>query len=188
MTCAKISKLINPAADESSATEILGSAQDVIFLSTCAVHPQLIRGAFGSNFETGWPSTTTIKIGRLSKSRHQVWLCAEKPPQHPDLPPSEIKAKTRIQPVGSQNARLIEPNGVDGTLLRRWRSLCELNHGVECNNCSLQLVSAGPTWLVDTWLQRIVSASPKDSYIALSYVWGQDPFYKTTKANIAQLQ
>lgn len=75
-------------------------------------------------------------------------------------------------------------------LLRRWKDHCDRYHGVRCRRSSLTASSTGtlPQWLIDTWTQSLVSGKHSVEYVALSYVWGRTPFFRTNRENQAQLQ
>ncbi|KAG4423904.1 hypothetical protein IFR04_002899 [Cadophora malorum] len=59
-----------------------------------------------------------------------------------------------------------------------------------CNLASTarRLPPTRPLWLIDTLDLCLVPGDIEHEYIALSYVWGIEPFFQTTKANIAELQ
>lgn len=46
----------------------------------------------------------------------------------------------------------------------------------------------GPSWLVDTHHQCLVSAEPGMSYVDLSYVWGNVSMFTTVRSNVKELQ
>jgi hypothetical protein len=45
-----------------------------------------------------------------------------------------------------------------------------------------------PAWLVDVMRQCVIPAPENCSYVALNYVWGNQPTLKATAANMSQLQ
>jgi hypothetical protein len=51
-----------------------------------------------------------------------------------------------------------------------------------------RLAPASPAWLLDTWRLCLVPGVVNTPYVALSYVWGKDRFFKTLKNNVVQLQ
>jgi hypothetical protein len=50
------------------------------------------------------------------------------------------------------------------------------------------LLTSGPTWLIDVWDKCVVQGSNAESYIALSYVWGNIPFIHTTRSNLEYMK
>jgi hypothetical protein len=51
-----------------------------------------------------------------------------------------------------------------------------------------RLEPARPAWLLDTRRLCLVPGTANAPYVALSYVWGQLPFFKTLKNNLTELQ
>jgi len=78
---------------------------------------------------------------------------------------------------------------VDIDLLRAWKSRCVEFHKV-CSEISRshQLNKVRPRWLIDTWKQCIVPSQDASHYVALSYVWGKQEYFKTQSKNLALLQ
>ncbi|KAI9147073.1 hypothetical protein HJFPF1_13104 [Paramyrothecium foliicola] len=50
------------------------------------------------------------------------------------------------------------------------------------------LSSTRPTWVVDIRQQCLVKTKPTHEYAALSYVWGEKPFFKTLREHLKGLQ
>ncbi len=73
---------------------------------------------------------------------------------------------------------------VSARLLKKWVYDCEQRCGHVCN---ATLVRSAAITLVDVSRKCLVSATTKDRYIALSYVWGQLPFFQTTVSNFERL-
>ncbi|KAI1086130.1 HET-domain-containing protein [Rostrohypoxylon terebratum] len=92
--------------------------------------------------------------------------------------------------------RPIQPDRIDFNLVRRWLAICETNHSKVCGNSSdmRQLGWTNPAGdipgfrLIDLDDRRIVRASGNPRYAALSYVWGREPFFRMTTANLPELE
>jgi hypothetical protein len=76
---------------------------------------------------------------------------------------------------------------IDFNLLRRWLSHCNLSHGQECQRDSIPTgchdAYVDSFRLIDVLTKQVVDAKPGESYVALSYVWGQAPMLKLVRSN-----
>ncbi|CAG8974521.1 hypothetical protein HYALB_00009056 [Hymenoscyphus albidus] len=91
---------------------------------------------------------------------------------------------------GKPTARYRNNKWIDVKLLLQWKRLCDSRNYKTCHvvNDLTQENNFHPTWLVDTQRMCLVPGATGISYVALSYVWGEVPFFKTTRENISQLQ
>jgi len=88
---------------------------------------------------------------------------------------------------GVHQGRHLDSDYIDPKLIRKWMSYCYDNHGLDCKS-ETQEISVPFDWLVDVDANCIVPAPKDPSFLALSYVWGQTPTLKTTKANLSALR
>ncbi|KAI1770717.1 HET-domain-containing protein [Hypoxylon cercidicola] len=84
--------------------------------------------------------------------------------------------------------RLVDSDWIDLGLPQRWKWRCDKTHTCSSTHNLGHLTAERPSWVVDTWLQCLVPCSLSITYVALSYVWGGIPIFKTLKENINQLQ
>jgi hypothetical protein len=88
-----------------------------------------------------------------------------------------------------QSGQKIDSQWIKSGLLRRWKRVCDTTHGNKCQAAVKgRLVGQPPKFLVDTWLLCLVPGVSGIPYIALSYVWGTDAFFKTSSTDLAFLQ
>lgn len=87
-------------------------------------------------------------------------------------------------------ADVIDRSWINSDLLRSWKQICDGRNHVNCQRGpdSARLTTICPNWLIDTWRMCLVKGIPGAPYVALSYVWGNEPFFKTNLHNVAQLQ
>lgn len=78
-------------------------------------------------------------------------------------------------------------------LAKQWISDCLSNHGTRCPSnrdspLPLRLIDVGPP--DDSEPPRLITTSPgqRGEYMALSYCWGQKPFFTLTPANKSELE
>ncbi|TID23058.1 HET-domain-containing protein [Venturia nashicola] len=82
-------------------------------------------------------------------------------------------------------ARFIDPGGI-----RRWLKACEMHHGTHCSSQAngLDTTFRGPSWLIDTQNDCLVSGNSGRFYFALSYCWGSSVSTSLTEGNLGVLQ
>ncbi|KAI0459505.1 heterokaryon incompatibility protein-domain-containing protein [Xylaria acuta] len=88
---------------------------------------------------------------------------------------------SRSGPVLSPLAQQIDP-----ALIQSWMSDCDHNHSAGCNNSNRLHISGAEDMtmlFIDVIENCLVSATSREKYFALSYVWGQVDMAKTTKSN-----
>ncbi|KAI0599870.1 heterokaryon incompatibility protein-domain-containing protein [Biscogniauxia sp. FL1348] len=76
---------------------------------------------------------------------------------------------------------------VDFQLLRHWLSHCKTSHGADCQPDESPTTD-GEAYLklfrlIDVVDKKVVDAKAGTEYVALSYVWGRDPFLQLTQEN-----
>jgi hypothetical protein len=86
--------------------------------------------------------------------------------------------------------RVIDSEWIDTRLIRVWKSTCDVKHGKSCRiaNSTPIITRHRPDLLIDTWRMCLTMSSSAESYIALSYVWGQAPTLKTVQASLEDFQ
>ncbi|RDL41420.1 uncharacterized protein BP5553_01399 [Venustampulla echinocandica] len=72
------------------------------------------------------------------------------------------------------------------SLVRKWLSWCELNHGAQCAPGHEQL-HISTLRVIDVIKNCVVDVSTGSRYITLSYVWGSTPMLRLTTANRKEL-
>ncbi|RSL56165.1 hypothetical protein CEP53_006870 [Fusarium sp. AF-6] len=76
---------------------------------------------------------------------------------------------------------------IDPTLLLKWKRDCEKYHGSKCRDKNTRL-RRPLAFLIDTKEMCLVEPADDMEHVALSYVWGQTPMLKTTRANFDLLR
>ncbi|KAF2240970.1 HET-domain-containing protein [Trematosphaeria pertusa] len=85
--------------------------------------------------------------------------------------------------------RILSLQWIDLDLPKLWKSTCDSLHADLCKGFPHEVLSRiRPTWLVDVKRKCVISAPENCSYVALSYVWGNQPTLKATVGNMSQLQ
>ncbi|KAF2099228.1 HET-domain-containing protein [Rhizodiscina lignyota] len=129
-----------------------------------------------------WRSCFSTSISLNFKQNDE--FCATKSP----LPLLEVVRNA--SPSGKHGqGLLLDRSWINIDRLSEWYSDCKSSHGDHCASPLYLAQSPYPTlrFLIDTANKCLVSAPPKCSYIALSYVWGQVECLKATSANLAVL-
>jgi len=87
--------------------------------------------------------------------------------------------------------RLIKES-IDTKAIRGWLQRCAEKHGKDCKPTYLQIGShpAADTefMVIDVNMECHVSISPDESYVALSYVWGQTNYLTAVKSLVSEFQ
>jgi hypothetical protein len=85
--------------------------------------------------------------------------------------------------------RVLSLQWIDLELPKLWKHTCNTLHADLCKGFHHGVLSRiRPKWLVDVGRECVIPALENCSYIALSYVWGNQPTLKATAANMSQLQ
>lgn len=69
------------------------------------------------------------------------------------------------------NGGILDPDWVGLHIAKEWKTLCLSSHGDSCNN-PLKIWQTRPAWVVDVKKRCLVPKSKVDSFVALSYRWG----------------
>lgn len=82
---------------------------------------------------------------------------------------------------------VMDRDWVDLSAIKKWKRECFSTHGAKCQNPT-KIWHTRPAWLVDVQERCIVAGSAADSYIALSYRWGDAPGVSMRAETMARLQ
>jgi hypothetical protein len=81
---------------------------------------------------------------------------------------------------------------IDTNIFRSWNRCCREQHGDRCDfvlpTFASKLLTHRPQLLIDTWRMCLTEASDTDSYVALSYVWGDCSSFRASTENLVQLK
>ena len=85
---------------------------------------------------------------------------------------------------------VVDPKWIDIRVIRGWISTCERYHGSSCRRIynATKIAQHHPNMLIDTWRKCLTKITIVESYVALSYVWGNAPNLKTLQANVQDFQ
>lgn len=87
------------------------------------------------------------------------------------------------------SGQILYPQWIDGDLPSRWKESCTNLHDGHCKENLVSVCSSmRPSWLVDIQKQCIVPAPESCSYVALSYVWGEEKMLLALESNHDLLQ
>lgn len=159
----------------------------------CEIHPRMLKSVFGDSLNTADVTKFTA-----SRARDYIFLTAyisdSVAPLHCGhlmLLPAPVFLHNGVSSLKLHHAMAVNQHWINGNLLRRWRRRCDkLNHDAcqKWPESSVLSSAVCPNWFIDTWRMCLVRGISGVPYVALSYVWGQEPFFKTTQQNLAQLQ
>jgi hypothetical protein len=180
--------LTTPFDDRIPRSEV-GRVSDIVSNSKCDVHPRIILALFGEAFHE--KRFETIEVVKRKKFIYTtVILCLRSDDQHlGSFEGREIFLAAPEHVAQTLGCRTImDSDWIDGRMLIRWKSTCDNRHHAHANQ-SLKIWdrAPGPTFLIDTVDECLVKGDEAKSYIALSYVWGKDSFYHTSKHDLARL-
>jgi hypothetical protein len=99
------------------------------------------------------------------------------------LPSVQPQLFSRSQQNGLMSTgRIVHPQWIDRRVLRDRMQQCHQLHDEKCASYPPDSVFSAfrSAFLVDVWLQCIVPGAAIDSYIALSYVWGEGKLSQQT--------
>ncbi|KAF3770869.1 HET-domain-containing protein, partial [Cryphonectria parasitica EP155] len=84
--------------------------------------------------------------------------------------------------------RPIDKSWIDPEIFAYWKFKCEEEHGMVCYKLPWQSPTeerrVQASWLIDVRKACLVRPRGGETYVALSYVWGTEPFYTSLKENI----
>lgn len=84
-------------------------------------------------------------------------------------------------------ARILDPTWVDTSIVDQWRKRCLSSHGTRCEN-PLKIWSVRPSWVIDTQDRCLIPGRECNSFVALSYRWGNAEGLKIQADTMAKLR
>ena len=90
-------------------------------------------------------------------------------------------------PDHTRVGRVLNPDWVDLDTVKEWKQMCLSQHGEKCRN-PMKILPTSPAWLVDTGQRCIVSGEGQNSYVALSYRWGEASGFRMDEEILERLQ
>ena len=166
----------------------LGNFKDVMISTKCNIHPRMFRSYFDTDFENAHISHFTA--GSFSKPIWGISLAAISNG-------FGSSCATWLHLVSGANARdstcrgkIVNPHWIERGVIRQWKRDCDGRNNKDCQICpaACRLAPARPSWLIDTWRLCLIPGAINLPYVALSYVWGKNQFFKTTRKDLPQLQ
>lgn len=90
----------------------------------------------------------------------------------------------------TRRGKILNPHWIEKNIIRDWKRDCDGRNNKGCQICpaARRLTSVSPSWLLDTWRLCLTPGVANAPYVALSYVWGKEPFFKTTRQNLPRLE
>ena len=87
------------------------------------------------------------------------------------------------------HGRILDTESICLDTIKKWYQSCNDNHGPNCKSPSFtEQLQANPAYFIDTLKGCIVRACLDESYVALSYVWGNVDCLKLESATLEFLQ
>ena len=166
---------------------LVGNFKDVMTSTKCGIHPRMLRSYFNKDLENSHIAefrasghgnksvslyANRVNGGKLL-SAWSLYLVFD----------TDLKEPTR-------RGKILNPHWIEKNIIRDWKRGCDGRNNKDCHICpaACRLTSVSPSWLIDTWRLCLTSGVVNAPYIALSYVWGKAPFFKTTRQNLPRLQ
>jgi hypothetical protein len=83
--------------------------------------------------------------------------------------------------------RVLDPEWIDPKLIQEWKNRCLEQHGEKCHNPQ-KIKHISPSWLIDTYTNRLVPGEGILEFLALSYRWGITAGFRTSRRMLEDLQ
>ncbi|KND87207.1 hypothetical protein TOPH_08137 [Tolypocladium ophioglossoides CBS 100239] len=177
----------------------LGSGREVLEPSQgCDIHCKLVGSALSLDvhqppiqLSAAMESIRQIRIVKNPLNAGAIVVADTSPsPSIPRLPLSALYVLKGPRDADDLvGGRILHPKWIDVGLPARWKNTCARLHDGLCKSFLVQsLSSVRPTWLVDVQRRCLVRAPHKCSYIALSYVWGNQETLQAVRNNHTRLQ
>jgi hypothetical protein len=100
-----------------------------------------------------------------------------------------FEQQTRLSPqIG--RALPLDAEWINVELLRQWKHTCTTHHGTKCESPYkvFDIPKVHPLWLIDTQELCLVPGLVANSFVTLSYVWGDLNHFTTTEDNLNRLK
>lgn len=164
----------------------------------CDIHTKMIASALGLDaYESGIgipAAADYIKDIRILRNPigGGVLVAADKVPSAP-IPQPSLSSWYILKEPGDPDelvgGRVLHTEWIDCDLPVLWKNACANLHGGACQNPMVKDISlVRPTWLVDVRNRCVVGTPYGCSYVALSYVWGNQKTLQASLSNHEQLQ
>lgn len=83
--------------------------------------------------------------------------------------------------------RILDPDWVDLNIVKQWKNQCLASHGPKCEN-PMKIWPTRPAWLIDTEDECVVPGQCCGAFVALSYMWGEHPYFRVDADTMAKLR
>lgn len=178
---------------------LLGSGREVLAAAQgCEIHQKLVISALSLDAHQSpiglSAAVELIRAIRIVKTPENsgaiVFADLGASARVPKLPLSALHvSKNPGDPNDLVGGRIVHPEWINRTLPARWKDACVRLHDGLCKDFpSKSLSSVRPTWLVDVQSQCLIRTPDGCSYVALSYVWGNQKTLQAVRSNQDQLQ
>lgn len=178
--------LVAPAASSHEKTEALGMVSDLMQDSQCLIHPRALLSIFGDELQT----VRSWTVGMTKESKSLTAIADTSAPPHGAhgwncevylAAPEQIARRLQCQTH-------VDPAWIDETLLKKWKTACDIRHHGHIEQAGqIWRSTSGPNYVIDTFNECLIEVERPVSYVSLSYVWGPDMFFHTTRHNLAGL-
>lgn len=132
-------------------------------------------------------SDTLIKISRQEHD-NQICIMYERKEEPGRINPAFGFLPIQPGPLDDVCARPYDPSWVSIDILKQWLRHCDNSHGDDCQSLTYIPIPIVPINLIDLENMRLVTVTGKQTYVVLSYVWGNVETLQTTKANFEKFQ
>ncbi len=166
----------------------LGSIKD-IKMSKCNVHQDLIDFYVEGWEEEGY-ADHILSVFKLPRQSYLELL-------REDLKGEEaVLYSEKFELVGEDDqesrfgrGRILDSHWIRPDTIEKWLRMCKDDHSSACSSPSFaRQLQATPAYLIDTKNSCLTRARPRESYMALSYVWGRVHCLQLKKNNLKILQ
>ncbi|KAE9369267.1 HET-domain-containing protein [Stipitochalara longipes BDJ] len=166
----------------------LGNFKEVMISTKCDIHPRMFRSYFNIDFEN---AHIFGFMASGSGDNGGILLMASGADSHESFCAWSLHLVSDTIPRGpSCRGKIVNQRWIEKNIIRRWKRDCDGRNNKDCQMCpaASRLISARPSWLIDTWRLCLTPGAVNAPYVALSYVWGKVPFFKTTRKDLPRLQ
>lgn len=156
--------------------------------TTCEIHPRMFRSYFKGNLN----DSAIVSFQLYPKSRDigvHLMTTLDKPSQVACEARNLILLQHPFRKHLARTGKIVDPQWINTNLLQKWKRSCKCQHRQgQLSAMASRLAPTRPIWLIDTWRQCLTHGDNAAPYVALSYIWGQERFFNTTKENVVDLQ
>lgn len=173
----------------------LGSGDEVLGASSqCSSHQTLIASALHLQSSTRLAAARDISLLEVHQNPiNKGTIITAKMSLTSSIPRPLLSTMYLVKEAETGNnyiaGRILDRQWIDSSLPGVWKATCGRLHDGLCKRFpDAALSSTRPAWLVDVSRKCIVVPPKNCSYVALSYVWGNQVTLQTTKSNIHELR